>query len=297
MRIGVVFPQTEIGSDPAVIRDYAQVAEDAGYDHLVVYDHVLGGHPDRFRELGMRPPYTHEDAFHEPMVLFGYLAAVTRRLELVTGILILPQRQTALVAKQAAEVDVISGGRLRLGVGLGWNPIEYEALGEKFRTRGRRIEEQIALLRRLWTEELVDFEGRYHMVRAAGINPLPVQRPIPIWMGGSAETALRRIAHIADGWFPQLRIGPQTAEVVERVRGYVRQAGRTVESFGIEGRIGVAGSSEQEWIAAAGAWREVGATHVSFNTMRAGLSPADHIEAIRRIRKTIGWQGRVDPLC
>ncbi|MDR5684155.1 MAG: LLM class F420-dependent oxidoreductase [Armatimonadota bacterium] len=287
MRIGVVFPQTEIGNDPVAIRDYAQAAEGAGYDHLLVYDHVLGAHPDRFAELGIRPPYTYEDAFHEPMVLFGYLAALTRRLELVTGILILPQRQTALVAKQAAEVDVLSSGRLRLGVGLGWNPVEYEALGERFADRGRRIEEQIALLRSLWTSELVDFAGRDHTVRRAGINPLPVRRPIPIWMGGAAEGALRRIARIADGWFPQLRAGPQAAEVVERVRCYVREARRPVELFGIEGRISAAGASEAEWIEALEAWRKMGATHVSFNTMRGGLSPAGHIEAIRRIREAI----------
>src|SRR5262245_21096486 len=190
MKIGVVFPQTEIGNDPAVIRDYAQAAEGAGYAHLLVFDHVLGAKEERFATLGRRPPYTDQSAFHEPFVLFGYLGAVTQRLELVTGIVILPQRQTALVAKQAAAVDVLTGGRLRLGVGIGWNHVEYESLNEDFRTRGRRVAEQIAVMRKLWTEPTVTFKGEYHRFDRAGINPLPVQRPIPVWIGGMAEPVL-----------------------------------------------------------------------------------------------------------
>lgn len=282
MKLGVVFPQTEIGSDPVAIRDYAQAAEALGYHHILVFDHVLGAHPDRF-EGKFQPPYTHETPFHEPFVLFGYLAAVTARVQLTTGILILPQRQTALVAKQAAAVDVLSGGRLRLGVGIGWNFVEYEALGEEFRNRGRRIEEQIALLRRFWTEELVDFDGRYHTVRQAGIAPLPVQRPIPLWMGGGAEPVLRRAARIADGWFPQFQPGPRAAETIERVRGYVREAGRAANAFGIEGRISLYNTPDGDWAAALEGWRDLGASHVSLNTMNAGLtSPQAHIDAITR---------------
>ena len=232
MKIGVVFPQTEIGDDPAVIRDYAQAVEGMGYSHLLVYDHVLGAHPDRF-EGKFRPPYTHETSFHEPFVLFGYLAAVTATLELVSGIVILPQRQTALVAKQAAAVDVLSGGRLRLGVGIGWNFVEYEALGENFRNRGRRMEEQIALLRKLWTEPLVDFAGRYHTIKQAGIKPLPVQQPIPLWMGGGADAVLQRIARIADGWFPQFRPDARATETLETLRKYIAEAGRRPEDVGI----------------------------------------------------------------
>src|SRR5581483_3133355 len=224
MELGVVFPQTEIGSDPSVVRDYAQAAEQLGYHHLATYDHVLGGHPDRFQGA-FRPPYTHETSFHEPFVLFGYLAALTTRLELVTGILILPQRQTALVAKQAAEVDLLSGGRLRLGVGLGWNFVEYEALGERFQNRGARIEEQIQVLLKLWSEELVDFQGKYHTIKQASIQPRPAHR-IPIWMGGTADAVLRRVARLADGWFPQAAPGPELAEMLERLRRYVREAGR-----------------------------------------------------------------------
>src|SRR2546425_370445 len=226
MRLGVVFPQTEIGSDPSVIRDYAQAAESAGYDHLLVFDHVLGGKLERFDKLGRRPPYTDESPFHEVFVLFGYLGACTQRLELVTGIVILPQRQTALVAKQAAAVDVLTGGRLRLGVGIGWNHVEYEALNEDFHTRGRRVSEQIAVMRKLWTEPVVTFKGLYHHLDRAGINPLPVQRPIPVWMGGMAEPVLKRVAQISDGWFPQFQPGDEASHTLERVRAYMKEAGR-----------------------------------------------------------------------
>lgn len=284
MKLGVVFPQSEIGNDPIVIRDYAQAAEQLGYDHVLVFDHVLGAHPDRFEKF--RPPYDYRTPFHEPFVLFGYLAAVTTKLELTTGIVILPQRQTALVAKQAAAVDVLSGGRMRLGVGIGWNHVEYEALRENFHNRGRRVEEQIALMRRLWTEELVDFDGRYDNVHQAGICPLPVQRPIPVWMGGGADAVLRRVARIADGWFPQFQPGPRAAETVELLRGYIRDAGRSAGDVGIEGRISLSNTPADAWVATLHGWRDLGATHVSFNTMNAGLaSPRDHIDAVRRFRE------------
>jgi probable F420-dependent oxidoreductase len=288
MKIGVVFPQTEIGNDPLVIRDYAQAVEGSGYDHLLAYDHVLGAHPDRF-EGRFRPPYSHETPFHEPMVLFGYLAGLTSRIELVTGVLILPQRQTALVAKQAAEVDVLTGGRLRLGVGIGWNHVEYEALAEDFHNRGRRIEEQIAVMRRLWTEPLIDFDGKWHHIERAGINPMPVQRPIPVWMGGMAEPVLKRAARIADGWFPQFRPSPQAKETIERLHGHLRHAGRDPVEFGIEGRISVFNTPEAEWAAVLEAWRGLGATHVTFNTMNVGLATPDaHLAAVRRFKEIAG---------
>ncbi len=282
MKIGATFPQTEIGNDPIVIRDYAQAAEQLGYDHVLVFDHVLGAHPDRF-EGKFRPPYNNATPFHEPFVLFGYLAALTSKIELVTGILILPQRQTALVAKQAAEVDVLSNGRLRLGVGIGWNFVEYEALGENFRNRGRRIEEQVALLRKLWTEDLVDFDGKYDTIKQASINPLPVQRPIPIWMGGVVDAVLRRIAAIADGWFPQFQPGTESAETIQKLHGYIRAAGRRVEDVGIEGRIGLYNTADDQFGAALDGWREMGATHITLHTMNAKLaSPQQHIDAMRR---------------
>jgi probable F420-dependent oxidoreductase len=289
VKLGVIFPQTEIGNDPVAIRDYAQAAEQLGYNHLLAYDHVLGAPPERLERLGFRPPYTYKTPFHEPFVLFGFLAGLTTHLELVTGILVLPQRQTALVAKQAAEVDVLTGGRLRLGVGLGWNFVEYEALGENFSNRGRRCEEQVALLRQLWTKELVDFDGKHHTVHGAGINPLPVQRPIPVWMGAMAEPAIKRAARIADGWFPQFPPGPDGAATIERLRGYLRDAGRRPQDFGIEGRIGMAGTTEDQRGAMLEGWSELGATHVSFNTMGANLtSPQHHIDAIRRLRELAG---------
>jgi len=294
MRLGVVFPQTEIGTDPVVIRDFAQAAETLGFHHLVAYDHVLSASTaNRPGWLG----YDMDDPFHELFVLFGYLAGCTKRLELASGVIILPQRQTALVAKQAAEVDVLSGGRLRLGVGLGWNSVEYEALGEDFRNRGARIAEQIKVMRALWTQEIVTFRGRWHTIVEAGLNPLPVQRPIPIWMGGAADAALRRAARLADGWLfggglpnPYTR-GPsrRPAELIERLRLHIREAGRDPASFGIEARIAVGRDEPEEWHKLAEEWREMGATHLSFSTMGAGLgTPDGHIEAIRRFRDAVG---------
>ncbi len=289
MKIGVVFPQTEIGSDPVAIRDFLQAAEDLGYNHLVAYDHVLGAVPRATQWLG----YTHADMFHEPFALFGYLAAFTHRIELATGILILPQRQTALVAKQAAEVDVLSRGRLRLGIGVGWNDVEYEALGENFQTRGARIEEQVAVLRALWTQGVVTYEGRWHRIHQAGINPLPVQRPIPIWMGGESDVVLRRIARLADGWMtggtlrsPMSRhpeVSGGYAAMVAKLRGYVREAGRELSAVGLERRIAYT-TGPDKWTHVADEWRTLGGTHLSVNTMRAGFAtPEAHIEAIRRL--------------
>jgi len=238
MQLGVIFPQTEIGADPTAVRDFVQAAEGMGYEHMIVFDHVLGA--DTAHYQGWQGPYTHRDMFHEPFVLYGYLAAVTQRIELVTAVIILGQRQTALVAKQTAEVDVLSGGRLRLGVGIGWNAMEYEALGENFHDRGKRCEEQMAVLRALWTQEVVDFHGRWHHIRHAGINPLPIQRPIPLWLGGggtSVEPVIERVGRLADGWFPQCTPDAVGRAAIERMRGYARAAGRDPATIGIEGRI------------------------------------------------------------
>ena len=279
MRLGAIFPQTEIGADPGAIREYVQAVEGLGDRHLATYDHVLGADPTNRPDW--RGPYTHRTMFHEPLVLFGYLAALTQRLELVTSILILPQRQTVLVAKQATEIDVLTGGRLRLGVGLGWNEVEYEGLGENFHNRGRREEEQIKLLRALWTGEVVTFEGKWHRVIEAGLNPLPVQRPIPIWMGGGAEAVLRRVALLADGWFPQLRPDDAGRAAIERLREYARAAGRDPTSIGIEPRVNAATGDPDDWRKVHATWRELGATHLSVNTMGAGFTSVDqHISAL-----------------
>jgi probable F420-dependent oxidoreductase len=283
MRVGVVFPQTEIGSDPTVIKDYAQTAEEVGFRHILTYDHVIGANPAS--RPGWKPPYSHLDSFHEPFVLFGYLAGITKEIELVTGIIILPQRQTVLVAKQAATLDVLSGGRLRLGVGIGWNPVEYEALGENFHNRGRRSEEQIEVMRKLWTQELVTLEGRWHKIIDAGISPLPVQRPIPIWFGGSDERGWRRLAKLGNGWFPLLAPDEKCRAAIEKIRLYTREAGRNPDDIGIEGRIGFGQGSPDTWLRELQAWKDLGATHVSLNTMRAGLSsPSAHIAAIQRFQ-------------
>ncbi len=281
MKIGVVFPQTEIGSDPAAIRDYAQTAEGLGYSHVLAYDHVLGANPNR--PGGWDGPYTFQTPFHEVFVLFSYLAGITRRLELVTGILILPQRQTALVAKQAASLDLLSGGRLRLGVGLGWNEVEYTGLNEDFHNRGKRIEEQVALLRRLWTEPLVDFTGQWHTIPDAGINPLPVQRPIPIWFGGHAEPVLRRTARLGDGWMPNYRNPAEARSSLDLLDRFLEEAGRSRSQIGIEARLSYAAGDPKTWEALMGGWRAEGATHLSFNTMGSGFkTPQEHIQAIRK---------------
>jgi probable F420-dependent oxidoreductase len=285
MQIGVVFPQTEIGSDPAVILAYAAAVEELGYAHILAYDHVVGAEPSH--HVGWSGPYDVDTTFHEPFVLFGYLAAITS-LELVTGIIILPQRQTVLVAKQAAEVDVLSEGRLRLGVGLGWNTVEYEALGKDFTNRGARLTEQVELLRRLWTERSVTMDGRYEKITAAGLAPLPVQRPIPIWFGASSPPALRRAGRLADGWFPQVAPGPHLDEHLELVREGAVSAGRDPATIGLEGRIGVDRgidtAAEQ-----ASRWRAAGATHLSVNTMGIGATGVDgHIAALAELAAAVG---------
>ncbi|MEZ4501313.1 MAG: LLM class F420-dependent oxidoreductase [Dehalococcoidia bacterium] len=267
------------------MRAFAEAAEAAGYDHLIAYDHVLGANPDR--PGGFRGAYTHESLFHEPLVLFGYLAGLTQRLELWTGILILPQRQTALVAKQAAEVAVLSGGRLVMGVGVGWNEVEYEALAEDFHTRGRRMEEQVALLRDLWKHHSISFEGRFHRVTRAGINPLPPDR-IPIWMGGEADRVMARIGRIADGWLLQPRLREQpggVAPYLEKIHEAARAAGRDPAEIGVESRVSVAMGSVEQQIERAHEWREAGITHLTLNTMDAGLSSvAAHVEAIEAFK-------------
>ena len=288
MQLGVVFPQNEIGEDPGAVRAFAEAAEGLGYAHLVFYDHVLGA--DTNRRPDWQGPYSHEDTFHEPLVTFGYLAALTSRIELVSGIIILPQRQTVLVAKQAAQVDVLSGGRLRLGVGIGWNDVEYEGLGQNFHDRGKRSEEQVELLRALWTNEVVDFQGRWHSIPGAGIKPLPVQRPIPIWFGGGrSDGVLRRIARIGDGWFPQLQADEQGRERMERFKGLVEEAGRSQDEVGVDARVALSRGGIDGALRDAEVWQEMGATHVSFNTLRAGLgSPDEHIDALRRFKEAAG---------
>jgi len=289
MQVGVVFPQTEIGTDPLVIRDYAQAAEELGYSHILAYDHVLGANPAS--RPGWTPVYTYKDSFHEPFVLFAYLAGLTKKIGFVPGVIILPQRQTALVAKQAAALDVLSSGRLRLGVGIGWNPVEYEALGQDFTNRGRRSEEQVELMRKLWTNEVVTFQGRWHKVTDAGLNPLPIQRPIPVWFGGTADVVLQRVGRLGDGWFPQFAPDENCRAAIEKIRSSARAAGRNPAAIGIEGRMSPANRSAEEWLAEISAWKNLGATHLCINTMKSGFTtPAAHIEAIRRFQRATAAQ-------
>jgi probable F420-dependent oxidoreductase len=286
MEIGVVFPQTEIGADAGPIKAYAQAAEELGYTHLLAYDHVVGADPEVHAPWD--GPYDIDTTFHEPFVLFGYLAGVTT-MELVTGIIIVAQRQTVLVAKQAAEVDLLTQGRFRLGVGIGWNPVEYQALNESFGNRGRRSEEQIEVLRRLWTERSVTFEGRDHLIEGAGIAPLPVQRPIPIWIGGASPRAYERIGRVADGWFPMVSPGPRLDEAIHIVAGAARGAGRDPAALGMEGRVNWSAGGLEVVTQHAERWRASGATHLTVNTMSAGLGDVDdHIAALAAFAEASG---------
>lgn len=276
MKIGVVFPQTEIGSDPALIAEYATRAEALGFDHIIAFDHVLGANtasrPD------WRGPYTSQSVFHEPFVLYSYLAGLTNTIEFVTAVIILPQRQTALVAKQAACLDVLSGGRLRLGIGTGWNDVEYEALGENFHNRGKRCEEQIDLLRKLWADEHVTYDGRWHKVTDAGINPLPLARRIPVWFGGMAPQVIERVGRMGDGWFP---LGGRSANIEgmwSQIREHAKAAGRDVQEIGLE--IMSPGRDVAENMDRA---RSLGATHYAVNTMGTGLTGRAHIERIEEL--------------
>jgi probable F420-dependent oxidoreductase len=286
MRVGVVFPQTELGGDPGAVRAYGETVEAVGYTHVLAYDHVVGADPAV--HTGWAGPYDVNTTFHEPLVMFGYLAAITRSVELVTGVIILPQRQTALVAKQAAEVDLLSGGRLRLGIGLGWNAVEYEALGENFTNRGKRSGEQIELMRRLWTEQTVSFDGDFHRVTGAGLAPLPVQRPIPLWIGTRSTPGYRRAGRLADGWFPMMEPGPD----LDYARGIVEQAaveaGRDPAAIGMEGRVTWSGDDDALARDVA-AWAATGASHLSINTMGAGLTSVDeHLAVLTRVAGRIG---------
>ena len=294
MKVGVIFPQTECGTDVAAIAEFVRTVETMGFDHLFVADHVLGADP-RVHSHPSLATYSHEAVVHEALTLMAYLAGITRRLTLATGILILPQRQTALVAKQAAEIDVLSGGRLRLGVGVGWNAVEFEALGESFDNRGRRSAEQIAVLRALWTQPVVDFRGEFHRIDHAGLNPMPIQRPIPIWFGiGSRgqpappEAALRRIARLADGWSPNFAPDTQGRELVERVHQHARDAGRDPSALPLEGRVRLAGQDPSGWAKQVEAWRSLGATSLIAEARGAGLRfPDEHLEALRRFQQTV----------
>ena len=291
MEVGVIFPQTEIEPDPLAIKDFAQAAEDMGYAYIFIADHVLGADPAHHDFPALRT-YNHKSVVHETMTLMGYLSAITEQVGLATGILILPQRQTVLVAKQAAEVDVLSGGRLRLGIGVGWNSVEFEALGEDFHNRGTRSAEQIEVMRALWTQEVVDYHGKWHNISHAGLNPLPVQRPIPVFLGAGssatptiAEPVLKRVARIADGWCPNFGPDERGRAYVEKVHGYLLEMGRDSDKLQLDGRLRTSGKQPEDWIDEAKAWEELGARYLSIENRQGGLKTAgEHIEAMRRFK-------------
>jgi probable F420-dependent oxidoreductase len=286
MKIGATIPQTEIGPDPSDVVAFAQAAEAAGLDFLNVYDHVLGA--DRATRPDWSGPYDADTQFHEVFTLFAYLAAFVE-LELVTGILILPQRQTVLVAKQAAQIDLLTGGRFRLGIGTGWNAVEYHALGENFRDRGIRSEEQIDLLRRLWTEDVVTFDGRFEHVDRAGILPRPVQRPIPVWIGGYAPKVLERVGRIGDGWIANVGPGDALRDARAAIDRAAESAGRDPATIGLQLGVQLASDWTATWLRAQLEERRVGgATHVSIGTMNVGRSPQEHIDAIAAVADALG---------
>ena len=288
MRIGVVFPQTELGGDVRAVRDYAQGVDQLGYAHLLAYDHVVGADPAVHK--GWAGPYDVQTTFHEPFVLFGYIAGITS-LELVTGIIILPQRQTVLVAKQAAEVDLLTDGRFRLGIGIGWNTVEYEALGKDFSNRGVRSEEQVTLLRRLWTEPSVTHDGPSERVTGAGLAPLPVQRPIPVWFGVASPRAFRRAGRLGDGWFPMVAPGPALDEAKSIVDAAAVEADRDPSTIGMEGRATWGPGGLDTVLDEVERWRSAGATHLAINTMGAGFKSVDeHLSALTATAEALGLE-------
>lgn len=284
MQLNAFFPTRDIGTDPAKIRDWAQAAEDLGYAYIEVPDHVFGA----TARNGWTPRYNEKDPFHETFVTLGFLAAVTTRIRLSSGVLIAPQRQTGVIAKQAAEADLLSGGRLRLGIGVGWNHVEYESLGIDWKTRGARQAEQVEVLRRLWSEDLVSFGGRFHNLNEVSIVPPPVQRPIPIWFGGSSDAAVRRAARLGDGWMPIIELDAQAEEKLGALRERLRSFGRDPAKFGIEGWLRMHDADPKRWAAAADGWRRLGADMVMFYPMYRIPRFDDQIETLRRFKEVAG---------
>ncbi len=285
MRLGVTYPQNVIGGDPIIVRDFAQQAEALGYAHLVAYDHVLGINPAAYPDW--TGPYTSADLFHDPFTLFSYIAGITERIELSPQIVILPQRQAVLVAKQAASLDVLSGGRLRLGVGIGWNKVEYIALGENFHDRGKRSEEQIRVMRSLWAEPHVVFQGEDHIIPDAGINPLPT-RPLEVWLGGGADATYDRIGRLGDGWL-NIYVAPDRGRpAIEKIQASASAAGRDPAAIGLDCWTSMGRGTPDDWRAEVEAWRNLGATHITLNTIFnrghmhgiEGADPATHLDAI-----------------
>ena len=283
MQISAWFPTRDIGTDPVRVRDWAQAAEELGYDHIEVPDHVFGA----TARDGWSPRYTEQDPFHETFVTLGFLAAATTTIGLASGVLILPQRQTGVVAKQAAQVDILSGGRMRLGVGVGWNHVEYEALNEDWKSRGTRQREQVEVLKKLWCDDLVTYQGRFHQFTEVNITPRPVQRPIPVWFGGSSDAVVKRAAQIGDGWMPIMAPDHEAEAKLEQLRNHLSDCGRDTSAFGIEGWLRMDKADPDEWRVAAEGWRKLGADIVMLYPMYRIPGLDDQIETLRRFKEVV----------
>lgn len=287
MQYGAFFPTRDMPADRIQIRDWAQAAEEIGFDYIEVSDHVLGA--DRDAIPGFEGPYDADDSFHETFTTIAYMAAITEKVGFASGVLILPQRQTALVAKQAAQVDILCGGRLRLGVGVGWNPVEYAALGEDWSTRGRKQEEQVQLMNQYWTQRTVTFDGEFDQVAHAGVNPLPIQRPIPVWFGGGVDAVLKRAAKYGQGWIPLGNPGRTSMQMLEKLHGYLRDEGRDPAGFGVEAWIRHNLGGPDDWRKAVDTWRDAGASHATFYTSGQGVGGLEtQIAAMQQFKDAMG---------
>ncbi len=284
MKLNAWFPTVDIGNDPAKIRDWAQAAEDMGFEYIEVPDHVFGA----TARGGWEPRYDAYAPFHETFTLMAYLAACTKRIKLSSGVLILPQRQTGVVAKQAAEVDILSEGRLRLGIGVGWNHVEYEALGCEWKTRGVKQGEQIEVLRKLWTEDLVTYKGRFHDYFEVTVVPQPRQKPIPIWLGGSADGVIKRAARLGDGWMPILAPDDDGKKALAKLHEQLEANGRKRADFGIEAWLRFHENEPQAWAAAADGWRAMGADMAMLYPMWREPDVTKQIEILRRFKEVAG---------
>jgi probable F420-dependent oxidoreductase len=292
MQLGTLLPLGDIGGSPQVMKEYALAAEDAGFDFIEAPDHVLGANPAS-QGAGDR---ISDGLYHDPFVLFSYLAGVAPKLGFSTGVLILAQRQTALVAKQAACLDALCGGRFRLGVGVGWNEVEFVALNENFHNRGRRSEEQVQVMQMLWREPHVKFKGKWHTIDDAGINPRPASGKVPVWFGGHHERTLERIAKWGDGWMPNAYPADQSAlDILATLRGLTEKAGRNPGDVGIEVWTSMGAGSESDWAREAAFWKKAGASHLCLTTTfhrrhhhrLAGHTLSDHIAALKRFRNAV----------
>ena len=285
MEIGAVFPHNEIGTDPQAIKDYAQGVEELGVTHLLIYDHVLGA--DRDRPGGFEGPYDKDVAFHEPFTTFAFIAAVTKKLDMITTVMILPQRQTVLVAKQAAELAILSNNRFKLGIGVGWNTVEYTGLNENFKNRGKRQEEQVELMRLLWESEVLEYKGDYHHIDKASINPRP-SKSVQIWFGGGAPQLIERCADLGDGWIPLMGPNEAARKTLAAIKEKRESKGLDWDNFGVQAQAQYAGGDAERWNKHAEKWRNLGASHLAIATHNAEPTNVDgHLGRIKEYLKAV----------